>query len=81
MAVSNNTILDLDRGMYKFIANNTLSNYNIVYFKGWINMATVAIENSLRKPIIIISGDYGVGKSYINKVIKKYINSVASINK
>jgi dephospho-CoA kinase len=44
-------------------------------------MAKVNIKKNVSKPVIVISGDYGVGKSYINKLIKKYLNSVVNINK
>ena len=42
-------------------------------------MANIS-ETKVNTPIIIIGGDYGVGKSYINQLIKKYVNSTVSVN-
>lgn len=43
-------------------------------------MVTTRIKK-IEKPIIVISGDHGTGKSYIHKRISKYIQSSVSLNK
>jgi len=43
-------------------------------------MANINIK-SVQNPIIVISGNYGTGKSYIHKLISKYIQSAVSLNK
>lgn len=36
---------------------------------------------TIQQPIILLSGDYGTGKSYIHKLLSKYIQSAVSLNK
>lgn len=43
-------------------------------------MATVNVTKIIN-PIILISGDHGTGKSYLHRLITKYIQSSVSINK